>query len=265
MNKEGYTVQKDGVEMIKYAPGLMKSVRDTAESWKKFCDLSVEYKQLFVTHDSQSGVGYESKDGGGSHGDRKENFDYADTGDDFDEILRENPNEAAQRFIQFIRQLNTDIQPMIEEFGKKANIPVNGATAFFRCLHYPSGARKGQIIAEPHTDHSGFTFHLYETTSGCERLDFAGKWLPLPVAKDEAAAFGGMQSQLMTNGNIKAMCHRVVANEISAKAGRIAIVCFVSLSDAPRYNKEKYGRLQEMKPGFNYQMSQEEFRKLFTR
>ncbi|HMH69892.1 MAG TPA: 2OG-Fe(II) oxygenase family protein, partial [Candidatus Saccharimonadales bacterium] len=133
-------------------------------------------------------------------------------------------------------------------------------------LHYPSGQTPGGTIAEAHTDHSGFTFHLYETTDGCQRLTLdTRQWQSLPVAEGEAAAFTSMQTQLVSGGEIKALSHRVLANETSSQVGRFAIVCFVALKDIPAYDKRTHGRLQEFTPGFNYDLTPEEFTKLFVK
>lgn len=164
---------------------------------------------------------------------------------------------------------------MIQEFGNRIEnehntsgfsqlAKISAPNAFFRFLHYPGGRGEGDIIAEPHVDHSGFTFHLFETTDGCERLTLDGKgWVSLPVADGQAAAFASMQTQLVSGGEIKGLTHRVIANKTSAKGGRYAIVCFIALANIPMYDREIHGRLQEMTPGFNYNMSQEDFRKLF--
>ena len=80
-----------------------------------------------------------------------------------------------------------------------------------------------------------------------------------------AAAFAGMQTQLVSNGEVKALCHRVIANEKSFQVGRLAIVCFVGIKGVPLYDKRTHGRLQEFEPGFNYNLAPEKFAQLFTK
>lgn len=124
--------------------------------------------------------------------------------------------------------------------------------AFIRFLHYPP-TLVGTIIGEPHVDHSGFTFHLYESTDGCERLSHDKKaWLPMPVEPHKAAAFPSMQTQLFSQSKLLGLCHRIIANETTDLTGRDAIVCFVPLVHMPAYDRHTHGRLQDMTPGFNY-------------
>lgn len=273
---ERLNLQRDGVEMVAYPKALHENIQEVAKLWQAFCTLPPEVKRLFATNDHQSGVGYETKDGSGHHGDMKENFDYSRKGrDDLHEALSNTDNQVAHNFITSIEQLGALAQPMIEDFGTQiensygisgfhALTKESAPNAFFRFLHYPGERNPSAVIAEPHVDHSGFTFHLFETTDGCERLTLATKeWISLPVADGQAAAFPSMQTQLVSNGEIKGLCHRVIANEISAKIGRYAIVCFIALAHTPSYDRKTHGRLQEMTPGFNYDIPQEDFRKLF--
>lgn len=273
---EKLNLKRDGVEMVTYPPELRKNVQEVAEAWQAFCALPPETKLLFAATDHQSGVGYESKDGSGKNADTKENFDYALKGrDDLRAILSEVDNQIAHDFIAAIEALGTLAQPMIKEFGIRMEqehgiigfeslSEQSAPSAFLRFLHYPGERNPHAVIAEPHVDHSGFTFHLYETTDGCERLAFdTNRWISLPVAEGQAAAFASMQTQLVSGGEIKGLCHRVVANETSAKVGRYAIVCFIALANIPAYDRKTHGRLQEMTPGFNYTMPPDEFRKLF--
>ena len=73
------------------------------------------------------------------------------------------------------------------------------------------------------------------------------------------------QLQVRSEGKLRAVTHRVVANQKTAVGGRYSAVCFIKLKDTPGYDKERWGRLQEMEPGFNYALSHEEFRKFFKK
>lgn len=275
MSEKSHTLKEDGVKMVDYSPQLHDSVESAARLWQEFCALPQEVKQVFAGTDKQWTVGYEAKDGSGQNGDRKENFDFLvkATGD-LRRAAETVDEPVARQFLSSVEVLGEQAKPMIEAFGRdlEADYGVDGfgdlakksaANAFFRFLHYPSGQTVGGTIAEPHVDHSGFTFHLFETTDGCERLTRAREWKSLPVADGQAASFASMQTQLVTRGEIKALPHRVVANETSARMGRFAIVCFVALADTPSYDRKTHGRLQEMTPGFNYDMPYDEFKTLF--
>jgi isopenicillin N synthase-like dioxygenase len=266
-----YNLHDNCVEMITYPDDLRNKVLRASVLWNEFCQLPDVTKQKLATSDTQSGIGYELKEKTGANTDRKENFDFNIAGSqELHEIVAGINNETVTNFVTSIQDLQTNLLPMIQQFGRDTNneefesLAIRSAdNVFFRFLHYPAGAQIGELIAEPHTDHSGFTFHLYETTDGCEQLATNGVWEPLPVNHDELAAFGGMQTQLVTKGLIRALCHRVTANEISSKNGRFAIVCFVALEGIKKYNKKRHGRLQEKEPGFNYHMQEDEFKELF--
>ena len=275
MKEQNYNLKNDGVTMVTYPTSLHESVQEAARLWQEFCVLPESVKKQFGAEDNQWTIGYESKDGIGQNDDIKENFDYARQGNEkLNEVASRIDSKVARQFISAVHALGDEILPMAEDFGNsiEAQYGIKGfgdkarrsaPNAFFRFLHYPKGQDDNGIIAEPHVDHSGFTFHLFETTDGCERLTFDNHWVSLPVADGQAAAFASMQTQLETKGEIKALAHRVLANETSSLAGRYAIVCFIALEGSPAYNKAEYGRLQEMKPGFNYTMQFNEFSKLF--
>jgi len=270
-----YDLKNDGVEMIQYPPELHDSIEKTAKLWQAFCMLPADIKEAFSASDEQWTMGYEAKDGSGKNGDKKENFDITKAVlDELSRIAKRVDNPIVWQFVDAVRDLGVAIIPMIEAFGQSIEnkydiedferlAKESAPEAFIRFLHYPGGRSVNDIIAEPHVDHSGYTFHLYETTEGCERLTFDGTWQSLPVAEGQAAAFAGMQSQLISKGEIKGLTHRVLANETSSKMGRYAIVCFVALKGVAGYDRKTHGRLQEKTPGFNYAMNAEEFATLF--
>ncbi|MFZ1301622.1 MAG: 2OG-Fe(II) oxygenase family protein [Candidatus Microsaccharimonas sp.] len=268
----------DGVTHLTYPDELKKTVLLAASAWESFCALSLQTKNIFTSSNTFNGVGYEMKIGTTESKDQKENFDFTAAG--ASELLtkaieNQDNNNSAVNFINSATQLVDQATPVIKQFGHTIetefgisgfeDLAVRSApNAFFRFLHYPSNdLSTGSIIAEPHSDHSGFTLHLLESTDGCERLSFDKKrWEPLPVAKDQAVAFNGMQTQYLAN-EAYALSHRVIANETTRKFGRFAIVCFVPLKGIPTHNRTKNGRLQDKAPGFNYGMPSQEFAKLF--
>lgn len=266
------------VEMVPYPEDVAQAVAEAALLWQAFCALPDGIKQAFAAMDPQLTVGYEAKDGSGESADRKENFDFSMRGaNELQSVLDRVDDDTARRFIEATQKLQQLMLPMIESFGVQVETEYDvenfadlarrsAPDAFFRFLHYPAGGAVGDEIAELHTDHSGFTFHLFETTDGCLRLTPDGKMEPLPVAEGQAAAFSSMQLQLVSGGDLKAMAHEVIANEDCVRLGRYAIVCFVALAKVPVYDRKGNGRLQDLhkqKPGFNYHMPRDEFRRLF--
>lgn len=273
---ETLNLRDDMVEKVHYPIEVRESVEQAAEFWQEFCDLPDEIKLAFAGDDPQLTVGYEAKDGIGKNADKKENFDYSLRGaEKLNTLLAQVNNETAAQFIQAIKTLQQQMTPMIEAFGERveneygvegfAEIAHRSAPyAFFRFLHYPAGGEIGDTIAEPHVDHSGFTFHLAESQPGCEQLTFDREWQPLPVASGEAVVFPSMQLQLVSGGEIKGMTHRVQCmNQATVDMGRYAVVCFVALDGVPVYDRKAQGRLQEKPLGFNQDMPDDEFRQLF--
>lgn len=265
----------DGVEMYSYPASIQAHVTTAAKAWQDFLALDQNTKDLFAATSLQFAIGYEKKgDGQRESKDIKENFD----------INRESlkkladlthSNNVAAHLIVTAENLFDDLEQLIAQNGqhleKTYSLPgfaeetaASAGSAFVRFLYYPP-TPAGTIIGEPHVDHSGFTFHLYESTDGCERLDPVTRtWSPIPVSNDEAVMFAGMQLQLFSGGDVAGLCHQIISNETTAQIGRIAIVCFLPLVNTPAYDRKTHGRLQEKSPGFNYDMTPEKFRELFT-
>lgn len=278
MNKLLHNLQTEGVTMMPYAPELRQKVIVASELWQAFCELPFSEKQRFVANDQGAGTGYELKTGDGNHADRKENFDVAPAHREYLESLltQSTPGCVAAQFAEAALQLADAMYPLAAEFATAAEaeyhiddftkiMAASRENIFIRFLHYFGDRQAGDSIAEPHTDQSGFTFHLYETDRGCQRLDYDTRtWTDMPVAAGHTAVIPAMQLQLVSNGELRALAHRVVATEQTYQIGRSAIVCFVRLADTPVYDKATQGRLQEREPGFNYDMPPETFRTLFT-
>ena len=274
-------LRKDGVERVsyKYQEGVNDAVASLAEAWEAFRLLPLDEKLKLKTNNLFDGVGYEYKVNDSISSDLKENFDFAPHSvEDIWTARGLNIAEEAYGLIEAFDRLSIASQPMLENFWYKLgpDTPLtsfdednrprwSAQSTFLRALYYPSGAELGDIIAEPHTDHSGGTTHFYESTDGCEMLTIADReWQPMPINDHEGVRFGGMQTQLESQNEIKALCHRVIANETTVEIGRSAIVGFMPLSGAQKYDKKTHGRLQEKEPGFNYDLSLEELKEYFT-
>ncbi len=87
----------------------------------------------------------------------------------------------------------------------------------------------------------------------------------MPVSGNETVIIPAMQMQLRSGGDLNALCHRVIATPETAVHGRYSAVCFVQFKNTPKYDKDRCGRLQEKVPGFNYEMSHQEFERLFKK
>lgn len=269
------SLKTDGVEMVDYPREARVNVTLAAEAWQQFLQLPNSTKDIFAAVQLQSGVGYERKGNGERESnDIKENFDI--TSASLNELAtRAASTPDAASFIEAARSLFDSTATMTRGYGKHVEMTygvdgfaseaaASASSAFIRFIHYPP-VPAGTVIGEPHVDHSGFTFHLFESTDGCERLSFDKQsWLPMPVEEGKAAAFPSMQTQLFSKGELTGLCHRIIANETTSKIGRTVIVRFVPLVNVPAYDRKTHGRLQEMTPGFNYGTSLQDFKKLFT-
>jgi len=277
MNTSITDLKTKGFVILSYPTNLRSSVSKTIESWKKFCSLPIETKKGLPYSNSAYGVGYELKDGSGNKGDRKENFDVTIAGSAWLEKHAKNiKNPIAFEFIENATALVTVLKPIVLNFARQSQEAFNikgfvdeveqSEDAFFvRFIHYFGNREIAEETATAHADQSGFTLHLFESAHGLQCLSYDGKWIEMPVSDGETVIIPAIQMQLRSKNELKALCHRVVANQETSEAGRYSAVCFVQLKNTPKYDKETHGRLQEKKPGFNYDLSHEEFSKLFKK
>lgn len=238
-----------GQYTLTYPPALRSAVEGEIARWKEFCAQPLETKKRVGYSNNGAGVGYEHKDGSGPKGDRKENMD-----------LTDGP------LIDLIRASALDFAGECEkEHGLGGFVDeVRECTFFVRLIHYFGDRSVGEETAASHVDQSGFTFHLYESDPGLQCLTYdTHEWIDMLVSAGETVIIPAMQMQLRSRGELRALAHRVVSTEKTAKTGRYSAVCFIQLRDTKKYDKDRCGRLQEKEPGFNYAMSHEEFATLF--
>lgn len=275
MNTPTSELKTKGFVALAYPSDLRTAVEKTVTSWKKFCALPDEVKKGLPYSNNADGVGYELKEGVGMKVDRKENFDVTIAGEDW---LRKNieaiQNPVALEFVQNATALVGIMKPTILEFARQTEaefglegfakeIEESEGGYFTRFIHYFGDREVGEETATAHADQSGFTLHLFESAEGLQCLTYDGEWINMPVSKGETVIIPSMQMQLRSKGELRALCHRVIATPQTAEDGRYSAVCFVQFKNTPKYDKDKGGRLQEKAPGFNYGMSHEDFSKLF--
>lgn len=267
-------LQTKGFVIVDYPAELRKAVEETAELWKEFCSLPTEIKKGLPYSNGQDGVGYEIKDGSGPNGDKKENFDVAGAGVEW---LKKHSEEIsspiAVKFIESALNITRLIKPLVCEFAQAiedefgipgfANEIEEGQNRIFvRWIHYFGDRKPGEETASSHIDQSGMTPHLWESAPGFQYLTYDGKWEDASFPKGTTFIIPSAQMPLKHSG-FRAMCHRVIATEETAKNGRYSAVCFVQFAKTPKYDKDTYGRLQEKTPGFNYNMPYDEYVKMF--
>ena len=277
METDIHTLGSKGLVNIPYPPDLRRGIENAVAMWQKFCTLPEEIKMKFPYQaDTVTGAGYELKKVPGATLDLKENFQFDLEAKDWClEEARKIGNPTISAFVNELTSLVEVMKPtvlsfaqevereyVVKDFGKE--ITENPKNWVIRFLHYFGGAKPGEEIAKAHSDKSGFTLHLYESDPGLQYLDREYHWQDMPVSTGETAIIPGMRMQYRSEGRLKATCHRVVATPETAQRGRFSAVAFIHPgSGTPQYNKEGAGRLQEFKPGFNYEMPFEEFAKLF--
>jgi isopenicillin N synthase-like dioxygenase len=268
-------LQTKGQVVVSYPADMRQAVERAVVSWKSFCSLPAEVKQAFPYSNSGAGVGYELKWGIGPKADRKENFDVALVGKQWlGDQLKYNQNSIISEFVKDAVMLVESVRPLILDFARQVEetfqfdgfveeIKESEDAFFIRFIHYFGDREVDEEMAVAHTDQSGFTLHLFESAPGLQCLTFGGDWVEMAVSVGKTVIIPAMQLQLRSEGELKALCHRVVATPETAQIGRYAAVCFVQLKKTPKYDKEHWGRLQEKMPGFNYNLSLEEFQGFF--
>lgn len=275
MNTPISDLKNNGFVSLSYPAELRLAVNETVELWKRFCELPVGVKKSLPYSNGGAGMGYELKDGIGQNADRKENFDVTLA---TEEWLVQNSsqieNPVALSFVRAAANLVNVMQSMILDFagqaeqefslaGFKQEVSDSKKGFFVRFIHYFGDRTVDEETANAHNDQSGFTLHLFESAPGLQCLTYGKKWIDMPVDEGQTVIIPAMQLQLRSEGVLRALCHRVIANAATAIGGRYSAVCFVQLKDTPKYDKEGHGRLQEKEPGFSYDMSHEEFSKMF--
>lgn len=280
---ENYNIKnltETGAVTITYPDDLRKAVMRAVTSWQAFCSLPLSVKKNLPYSNNADGFGYEHKDGSGFAGDNKENFDVALRGKAW---LEENAGKIEgyipMQFIGDALDLVEVMKPTVFEFARRVEeelgvsgfldeVKASTDSFFVRFIHYPGNRVVGEETCVAHTDQSCFTFHMYESLPGLQCYSLGErKWVDMPVSSGQTVIFSAMQFQLRSKGKIRALSHRVIANQESADNGRYSTVCFIQLKNTAKYNKAVYGRLQEMlaKHGadYTYDMPQEEFGKMF--
>ena len=271
------TLQTTGMVTLAYPDQARDAVLDGNEAWRKFCVLP-EAEKLVLSYNE--GVGYELKKTAGATLDQKEDFHFSPNGETWlrsrlDE-LSHNGREHAETFLNSAEAIIDLTDPLIQEFARQCEkelglegfadeVEFSKPHRLVRFLHYFGDRQVGEETATAHADKSGFTLHLYESDAGLQCLALDNRqWQDMPVSEGETVLIPGMQTQLRSGSKIRALCHRVIANEHTARYGRTSMVLFVPLKKTNAYNKAGVGRLQTLEPGFNYDMPNDKFSELFV-
>jgi isopenicillin N synthase-like dioxygenase len=264
-----------GSVSLEYPADLRQAVVRAVRSWKNFCSLPTATKKGLPYSNNADGVGYELKEGVGRNADRKENFDLTTASKAWLERNASVINDsAALAFVQDATALVAVMKPTIMKFARECEqafglagfakeVEASEGGFFVRFIHYFGDRKVGDETASAHADQSCFTLHLFESHPGLQCLTYDKQWVDMPVSEGETVIIPAMQMQLRSDGQLRALAHRVVAVPETADTGRYSAVCFIQLKGFPKYDKDTHGRLQEKVPGFNYDMPIGAFKDLF--
>jgi isopenicillin N synthase-like dioxygenase len=265
----------EGLCTVEYPENLKIAVGAAMARWQEVCTLPEEVRICFPYNANKGmGVGYELKKTPGSTLDLKEDFHYTRRAQAWlAEQARKIGNPDIIDFVASLAELDKIMAPFVQSFADELEsaygLPgfadeIQGGEWFIRFLHYFDGAQLGEEIAKAHADKSGFTLHLFESAPGLQYLDRSFVWRDVEMGEGKTVIIPGMRGQRGSEGKLKATFHRVVATLDTAQTGRFSAVAFIHPDvRVPQYDKDGAGRLQEMKPGFNYEMLFEEFKRFF--
>ena len=265
------TLQKDGFVVVKYPATLREEVRAAMTSWAAFCQLPMDTKKTLSGGDRIRDFGYMLRADTGPNSESKEQFHVSRNQiEHLRHIALGIKKTSALIFIEAADRMLLGTSKIIQNFaagvsqvynlpGFEADVMSSVDRWTFRYLHYFGG----ETLAFPHADRGGFTLHLYEDLEGGDYLGFDGVWRAWPVTSTQTIIFPSMGLQLRSENRLKALWHRVRSTGESAKRGRFSMVAFIDFKQPYRYNDAKK-RMQDFPPGFNYQISKEEFESLFV-
>ncbi len=259
-----------GFVRVDYPRPLREAVSVAMGSWQRFCTLPLEQKRLLSGGDRIKDFGYMRRQDVGPTADEKELFHSVRA--NFPLLLPKAKLVGDRRATDFITAVDTLTErmlPLVRTFAGEVEdaykIPgfeelvMKSADYWtFRYLRYPKAK---PILANPHTDRGGMTFHLGETEGGGEYLGFDGIWRAWPVSEEETIFFPSMGLQHCSNNELKALWHRVVPVE-SPVTERYSMVAFIDFQNSHRFNDSQF-RMQDREPGFNYHCTFAEFDRYF--
>lgn len=264
-------LKEDGFVLIDYPEALRKRVRLVMKSWQRFCLLKEEEKRMLSGGDRIRDFGYMHRNDSGANADNKELFHLNERDvRDLSELSKKISDSRARMFIRSSARLIEEISPFIFAFADGVEkmygvqnfahaVHTSTAEWTFRFLHY----FPGETLAHPHVDRGGFTMHLYETHGGGEYFDFTRTWHTWPVSEKETIIFPSMGLQYESRGELRALWHQVLGQRSTKNIHRFALVAFIDFAQAYRFDDSKR-RLQDFPVGFNYEISYEDFQKLFV-
>jgi len=258
-SKEFLDLYNNLFALISYPQDLADEVVQVAELWKEFCKLPQEVKSLFSFRgqheDWNSGYILRSTEGGY---DEKEYYHFQPNHKDIlkrsgsEKYVQEYPviknffescDQVVFKLYDFIldhvhklAKNNKYLEDLPEQFEKGFTENL----AVLRFLHYTPKSNS-EILAEPHFDIGGMTFHVYENSEGLQFLDYDKKWQDAPLVKGNTVMFNAYGLESMSGGVLQRTWHRVVKKEDTPEE-RFSAVFFADFPENPNWDTTVLGR-----------------------
>jgi len=246
--------------VIDYPQELANEVRNVAELWKKFCALPLDVKRRcsFESQDEDWNSGYilrSQKDGY----DNKEFYhiqpnhaqlveeaglvatmrDYPVVKDFFDKSER-----AVALLKEFVAQVSDDIardNPHLKDLRDQFLEGFEKNYSVLRFLHYTPDPDQ-YVIAEPHFDIGGMTFHVYESAPGLQFMKWDHSWEDAPLVEGKTLMFNAYGLEHMSDGVLQRTWHRVIQTAGSEGNERYSGVFFADFPNNSHWDTTKQGR-----------------------
>lgn len=266
MNTTVQTLIGKGFINVTYSNNLKQATSRLLRAWEEFLKLPFELKN---TLQYSNNWGYERKQDPGKTNDLKEDFHISRI---YAENLTSASNpvfkELALASLGTFNSIEDALKPILQDLeeivpGITEEILQNHNDLILRLLWYPP--QETETLAVAHVDKGSSTMHLVETNGGLQYLDLQSKkWKDVELEVGYGVFFPGFQGQFVSENVLTGLWHRVVNTEQAKTEGRISIVLFQDLKSKNKYNKEFWGRTQDLPEGYNYRMPFDVVKQHFT-
>nr|BAJ65444.1 gibberellin 2-oxidase [Torenia fournieri]BAJ76664.1 gibberellin 2-oxidase [Torenia fournieri] len=165
------------------------------------------------------------------------NQDYQRFSSTFGEAAAENFRCVLNEYVSSVRKMACEILEMVADELKIQPRNVfskllmdEESDSVFRLNHYPpsddESREKNLIGFGEHTDPQIISVLRSNNTSGLQISLRDGKWISIPPDETSFFVNVGDSLQVMTNGRLKSVRHRVVANNNNKSFGRLSMIYF---------------------------------------
>jgi len=209
--------------LIPYPDHLAQEVVQVAELWKEFCKLPLEVKRKFTYGASEN---------------QKSLDEYP--------IIQEFFNSCDEVVIKLYDFILDHTYKLAEDNEHLANLPAQFVQGFsenyalLRFLHY-TPEPDSEVLAKPHFDIGGMTFHVYENSEGLQFLDYENKWRDAPLVEGSTVMFNAYGLESMSGEVLQRTWHRVVRKD-GMPEERFSAVFFADFPDNPNWDTTVLGR-----------------------